>query len=283
MKYESYLQYISIVEKHVPISVTDKHGIITCVSDAFCKMTGYLEHELIGQKHSLLRHSDTGDEVYSDMWSKISQGVSWSGRLKNKTKCEKTFWVDEYIEPLFKFDKVIGYMAIRKNVTNEEAFEKLAKIDPLTGLFNRYAIEEFLRLFIEEARRYEIEFCVIMIDLDDFKEVNDMYGHLAGDEVLKKFASVFQKTIRSSDRVGRWGGEEFLVLLPHTSYKQALELAERVRVKVCSCRFNEVGRKTASFGIALFEKGDTLSSLINKADQALYISKKKGKNQVNRF
>lgn len=283
MKYESYLQYISIIGKHVPISVTDAHGVITCVSDAFCKMTGYSEPELIGQKHSLLRHFDTNDEVYNDMWSKISQGVSWYGRLKNKTKCEKTFWVDEFIEPLFKADEVVGYMAIRKNVTNEAAFEKLAKIDPLTGLFNRYAVEEFLRLFIEEARRYEIELCVIMIDLDDFKEVNDMYGHNAGDEVLKKFASIFQKTIRLSDRVGRWGGEEFLVLLPHTSYEQAFELAERIREKVSSCRFDEVGHKTASLGVASFEKEDTLTSLVNKADQALYVSKKKGKDQVRCF
>lgn len=283
MKYESYLQYISLIGKHVPISVTNTHGVITCVSDAFCKMTGYSEHELIGQKHSLLRHFDTRDEIYSDMWSKISQGVSWYGRLKNKTKCKKTFLVDEYIEPLFKAGEVIGYMAIRKNVTNEAAFEKLAKIDPLTGLYNRYAIEEFLRLFIEEAHRYEVEFSVIMIDLDDFKEVNDMYGHLAGDEVLKSFATIFQKTIRLSDRVGRWGGEEFLVLLPHASYEEAFELAERVRVKTCSCRFDEIGYKTASFGVALFEKGDTMTSLINKADQALYISKKKGKNQVRCF
>ncbi|MBU0631499.1 sensor domain-containing diguanylate cyclase [bacterium] len=281
MKNESYVQYIALIGKYVPISVTDIHGIITCVSDAFCEMTGYVKQELIGQKHSLLRHYDTDDDVYVDMWSKISQGKAWYGRLKNRTKSEKTFWVDEYIEPLFEADEVSGYIAIQKNVTNEAAFEKLAKIDPLTGLFNRYAIEEFLHLFIEEAHRYETAFSVILIDLDDFKEVNDAHGHLVGDEVLKKFASIFGKMIRSSDCVGRWGGEEFLILLPHTPYEQAVELAERLRSQVNLYRFDHVGNKSASFGVALFEKEDSYASLINRADQALYTSKKNGKNRVS--
>jgi diguanylate cyclase (GGDEF)-like protein/PAS domain S-box-containing protein len=274
-------QYISFVEKHISISMTDANGLITCASDAFCKMTGYTKEELLGKTHALLRHPDTQKSIYTDMWKTIAQGNIWHGRLKNRTKNDQTYWVEEFIQPLFSCEKITGYIAIRKNVTEELTYEKLAKADPLTGLLNRYAIEEFLRLFIQEAKRYKTPLCIMMIDIDNFKETNDIYGHLAGDRVLKGLSSLFQQMIRESDRIGRWGGEEFMILLPHTTYQQAFELAQRLCKEFSSYPFDSVGHKTASFGVAAYKEGDSLVSLTDKVDKALYSAKRNGKNRVS--
>lgn len=274
-------QYILLLEKHVAVSLTDKDGVIVCVSDAFCNMTGYTQKELIGKKHNVLRHPDVTDEIYQDLWTTITEGKAWHGRIKNIKKNKDFYWVDTYIEPIFDNGEIIGYQAIRYNITDEVAFESLAKIDALTGLYNRVSILESAQLFLDESQRYQTSFCVIMIDLDNFKEINDTYGHSAGDKVLKRLSLIFQNVIRSSDRFGRWGGEEFLVLLPQTTYLQAKELAERLRLAFSSYKFEQIGYRTASFGVASFKDGDTIESLIAKADSALYDSKRLGKNRVS--
>jgi diguanylate cyclase (GGDEF)-like protein len=218
---------------------------------------------------------------YIKIYSTITEGKPWHGRIKNRKKDKESYWVDAYIEPIFDDGIIIGYQAVRQNITDEALFETMAKIDPLTGLYNRNSIEEFTQLFIDEAQRYQIPFSIIMVDLDDFKQINDVYGHPVGDEVLKRLSVLFQDLIRSSDRLGRWGGEEFLILLPQTTYLQAKELAERLRFGFSSHKFEEIGYKTASFGVALLEAEDTIESLIVKADKALYDSKRLGKNRVS--
>lgn len=274
-------QYISIIEKHISTSITDTDGTIICVSAAFCEMSGYKEEELLGKKHTILRHPDMQDEVYQDLWATITQGKPWHGRIKNRKKNKESYWVDAFIEPIFEHGKIVGYQAVRVNITDETVFANLAKTDSLTGLLNRYATEEFIKLFMDESKRYQISFSVIMVDLDDFKLVNDHYGHQAGDGILKKLSEIFQSFIRSSDRIGRWGGEEFLILLPQTTYTQAKELAERLCIGFSSYEFEAIGKKTASFGVAVIEPDDTMESLIDRADKALYISKKMGKNRVS--
>lgn len=276
-----FQQYLSILEKYVSTSITNTNGIITYISPAFCKMTGYAQKDLVGKKHTILRHPDTSNEIYKDLWTTIIQGKAWHGRIKNCTKNKESYWVDVHIEPIFNNECIVGYQAIQQNITNEALFETLAKIDALTGLFNRYTIEELTKLFINESWLYKKSFSVIMVDVDDFKQINDNYGHQVGDEVLKKLSEIFQTLIRSNDRIGRWGGEEFLILLPQTSYIQAKEMAERLRIGLSSYKFDTIGYKTASFGVAEIEAKDTIDSLLARADKALYLSKEMGKNLVN--
>ena len=239
------------------------------------------ESELIGKKHNLLRHPDMAQEIYQNLWMTITEGKPWHGRIKNLTKNKGSYWVDAYIEPIFDNGTIIGYQAVRQNITDETLFESQAKIDSLTGLYNRHSIEEFAQLLIDEAQRYQTPFSIIMVDLDDFKQVNDLYGHSMGDEVLKKISTIFKDLVRSSDRVGRWGGEEFLILLPQATHLQAKELAERLRNGFSSYKFEKIGYKTASFGVALLGDEDTIESLIVKVDTALYNSKKFGKNRIS--
>ena len=273
-------QYLSIIDKYVATSITDVNGVVLYVSEAFCELCGYSKDELIGKTHSIHRHPDMQDSTYKELWETIEAAKPWSGRIVSLKQDNSTYFTDIHIEPIFKNNETIAYMAIRRNVTNEALYEKLAHTDSLTTLHNRASIENFATTFIAESKRHNYPFSTIMIDLDNFKEVNDTFGHQAGDVVLKKVAQIATTLMRSNDRMGRFGGEEFVILLPQTSYDQAKKLAERLRKGVSIYHFDGVGSVTASFGVASFEEDDTFFSLITRADKALYRAKEMGKNQV---
>ena len=118
------------------------------------------------------------------------------------------------------------------------------------------------------------------MDIDHFKRVNDRHGHLAGDELLKMFAGTLLASIRHTDEVGRWGGEEFVVLCPETNMAGALSLANKIRQRIDSEAFDIYGKQTASFGIACYKEEDTIDSIIGHADEALYLAKNGGRNRV---
>lgn len=164
--------------------------------------------------------------------------------------------------------------------------EKLAKAsatDPLTGLFNRRAMSERLNEEISRFRRHMDSFVLIMADIDFFKRVNDTYGHDCGDEVLKAVSQRMTLHLRSVDSLSRWGGEEFLILLPSTDITGGRTLAERLRHSICDAPFTYNGSEfyvTLTLGIVAFKEGYTLDNAILLADQALYLGKKNGRNQV---
>ena len=119
------------------------------------------------------------------------------------------------------------------------------------------------------------------MDIDHFKKVNDEYGHPIGDIILQEFSLLLNETLRKSDIVGRWGGEEFLIILPETDAEGAKEVAEHLRKRIEKFEFTAVKHKTSSFGITQYQKGSDIQSLVNKADVALYNAKNKGRNQVS--
>ena len=171
-----------------------------------------------------------------------------------------------------------------QNKTLREArkrIEELSRRDALTGLTNRRWLDEVLRLEVERAQRYGAPLSVIMADLDHFKVVNDSFGHAVGDQVLKAAAAVLSAAARMTDVVGRYGGEEFLVLLPNTELAQALVLAERMRAGLrempVAFRPEPV---TGSLGVAQWAGGDTVASLVDHADEALYEAKDAGRDRV---
>jgi len=283
MKFKPYYvkKYLSSIDKYVSTSITDCHGVILYASSAFCDMNGYSQEELIGQKHSMLRHPDMPASTYKNLWETITKGEIWQGRIKNLKKNGDAYWVDAFIEAIYNKNAIVAYHAVRKNITDEKLYKKLAHTDPLTALYNRSSIESFADLLLEDFRTKAYIFSIIMIDIDDFKAVNDTFGHLMGDSVLKKVAEIARSLIRSSDRMGRWGGEEFIALLPQTSYKQAKELAERLRAGFSLHHFDGVERVTASFGVATIESDKNFHALVQRADEALYLSKEMGKNRVS--
>ncbi len=156
--------------------------------------------------------------------------------------------------------------------------------DTLTGLFNRRALMHRLDMEVERAQRYNRNLTVLMLDLDRFKRINDTYGHLTGDAVLKVFSEVLEKTLRSSDLVGRYGGEEFLAILPESARGPAADVAERIRI---ACQVSTacgpekcVTGFTTSVGLAQHKHDETAEDLLNRVDSALYEAKAGGRNRI---
>ncbi|RLJ70784.1 diguanylate cyclase (GGDEF)-like protein [Hydrogenivirga caldilitoris] len=155
----------------------------------------------------------------------------------------------------------------------------LAEIDTLTGVYNRRKIEEILEGEIERSKRYGNPLSVILIDIDNFKQLNDTYGHQTGDMVLKEIVSVIRESLRKTDYLGRLGGEEFLVILPETTPERAKLVAERIRKDIENLDLR-VGKITVSAGVTGLKKGDTVETLMNRVDRAMYLAKEKGKNRT---
>ncbi len=163
-------------------------------------------------------------------------------------------------------------------------FELQANIDPLTLIYNRYKFLEIACMEIEKFRRYGRPLSIILFDLDLFKKVNDNYGHATGDYVLKTVAQIINQNKRNSDLFARWGGEEFVLLLPETSLQEALAVAERLRKSLSDYDFDKCHQVTASFGVVEIESCDeSLDALIEKVDQALYKAKNNGRNRVEKY
>ncbi|RIX41577.1 MAG: diguanylate cyclase [Rhodocyclales bacterium GT-UBC] len=168
----------------------------------------------------------------------------------------------------------------RKLSSLNARLELLSVTDKLTGLFNRLKLDELLDTEIRRARRSADPFGVIMLDIDHFKRINDSHGHQVGDQVLVSLVRLLVDNTRQTDWLGRWGGEEFLVICPHTGLEGTRQLAEHLRAACAEHGFPVIGSLTASFGVTAWEADDHPEHLIGRADSALYEAKRQGRNQV---
>ncbi len=166
------------------------------------------------------------------------------------------------------------------SVKNQE-LEQLSEHDHLTGCSNRFKLDRILGQEVERAQRYHRPLSVILYDLDHFKRINDHFGHLFGDAVLCATVGKVQQLVRQQDCLGRWGGEEFLIICPETNRLQAIMLAEKIRVALAGLRVHEGVAITASFGVAEIAEGQTVAQLIQQADHAMYAAKQAGRNTVH--
>lgn len=177
-----------------------------------------------------------------------------------------------------------GFIWVLQDITEQKRLEnemaRLATHDHLTGSYNRLKIVEALEQTAREADRYARPFSVMLFDIDNFKAVNDTHGHTAGDRVLKQLTATVEETLRDTDFLGRWGGEEFLVVAPHTAHEGARTLAERIRMAVAASNFRDIDGITISIGVAEYRPGETLEQLEERADRLLYKAKKTGRNRV---
>jgi diguanylate cyclase (GGDEF)-like protein/PAS domain S-box-containing protein len=174
----------------------------------------------------------------------------------------------------------VSFRDITERKRLEAKLERQASVDPLTGALNRMRIEERGKLELMRSERHGHKLSVVLVDLDHFKLVNDTYGHAAGDLVLSGFGEIARACLRLTDLLGRWGGEEFVLLLPDTGPAGAGQVAERLRATLQDFRFPAGVRATASLGVAGHRPGETLAALIGRADGAMYRAKQAGRNRV---
>ena len=270
-----------IIDNNIPTAAFNTDKIYTSVSKKLLELTGYESQEVIGQDLSLMRHPDTPPEFTKSIWDTIGIGKTWRGEISLITKSGDRLWVHATLTPETDCTKrVIGYTSIMTDVTDKKRIEELSMRDRLTGLFNRHKLDIVLATEQERFKRYGTNFCAVIIDADHFKNVNDTYGHQVGDYVLKKLAKLMQENCRKTDFVGRWGGEEFLIIATQTDLEQAHIMSEKLRVIIENEDFSPVSNVTVSIGIAQFTKGEPTAKFINRADEALYEAKQTGRNKV---
>jgi diguanylate cyclase (GGDEF)-like protein len=162
----------------------------------------------------------------------------------------------------------------------EEELRKRATTDSLTQAYNRSKFDEILKSEINRCRRYNTNLSLLVLDIDHFKKINDNHGHLAGDDILKSVVNLTQNSIRGTDYLARWGGEEFVVLLPETGLDRASALAERIKKNIEDHEFEKIGTVTVSFGVTQWKNNESEDALIKRADDALYRAKNLGRNRV---
>lgn len=271
----------SLLDKHLISSHTDTNGVITNVSERMCSVSEYSRIELIGQKHSLLKHRNADAKAHDSLWRTISAGKTWKGEFHNVSKRGNEYWLRSIITPEYnEADELIGYMQIAQEVTARKKLEHLSVTDALTQLYNRRKLDQVLSDEMHRFCRYHHTFTVVLIDLDHFKSVNDTWGHQAGDETLVSVAEAIRNTLRKVDYAGRWGGEEFLIVCPNTDLSGAYLLANKLRKAIEILPFELGYSVTASFGVAASEKAESVNGLLARADRSLYEAKLGGRNRV---
>lgn len=191
--------------------------------------------------------------------------------------------VQTYCGPLELDDRRL-MMCIIHDVTEQKRLKKeleyAASRDPLTGLWNRRQFVNLLEAARTQKRRNDVEYSVLLVDADHFKTINDQYGHQSGDEVLMRLASTLENRVRDSDAVCRWGGEEFIVLLPQTDLESAVHLAHCLRTAIEQIQMPQIQCITVSIGAAQHQPAESTESLLKRADAALYRAKALGRNRV---
>lgn len=274
-------RFADIIDQYVITATTKTNSIITSVSTAFSRTSGYSKDELIGKKINIISHPDTPNEVFSELRHTIESGKSWKGEIKNLSKNGSDYTIDQSIIPLKdQSGDIISYMTVGEDITNKKEIERLATIDKLTGIYNRRKLDEYMISELERAKRYNKPLSLMIIDIDHFKQINDTFGHLIGDEALVALSAILTKNIRKSDILARYGGEEFVVLCPETNTEAIFLLAEKLRICVEKYNFSQVKHITISIGIAQYNHENIKEELFERADKALYEAKNSGRNRT---
>jgi len=277
------------IEKNpTSIFLTDRNGTIQYVNPKFLEITGFREEEVLGDNPRLLKSGAMEDEVYSRLWQTISEGENWQGELLNRNKKGHLYWVSASISPIRdRKGRITHFLGIQEDISEikqyQEHLKMLASEDPLTGLLNRRSFQMMLEKELERCSRYGRTVSVVMMDIDDFKRVNDTRRHQAGDEVLRKLGALLTDAVRSIDIPGRYGGEEFILALPETGLEEAVKIAERIRAAAEKMPVDWEERPirfTLSLGVAAIPPERNAEECIARADTCLYEAKERGKNRV---
>jgi diguanylate cyclase (GGDEF)-like protein/PAS domain S-box-containing protein len=268
------------------IIVTDEAGIIVQVNPAFSSITGYASSEVLGKTSSLLKSGRHSQEFYAEMWQRLQQEGNWQGEVWNRRKNGELFVVWLSATRITGGGQPVRFVATLADITRrkelEEELRHQAYHDPLTDLPNRALFADRLRVAILQAQRHGRTFALCFIDLDNFKPVNDKFGHAAGDDLLVETARRLCLSVRAADTIARLGGDEFSAILAEVGSREEVEeIAARIVADLARPFKLKAGiaHISCSMGIALFpEHGMEVEELQRNADAALYEVKKSSRN-----
>ena len=270
-----------------PMLITDTESTILGVNTAFTEVTGFSADEVIGKSPKILRSSCHDESFFRAIWDHVRESGHWSGEIWNQARSGETLPLQETITAVTNGQGLpTHYVAIFHDIRDrkqlEAELEELATHDRLTGILSRGRTEELLAHEVTKADRYAHPLGVLLFDVDHFKDHNDRHGHPAGDAVLQELTARAARILRRSDIFGRWGGEEFLVVLPDTDSRGLGRVAEKLRETMACQPFETVGEVTISLGTTQFRTGDNMEAVVTRTDQALYKAKESGRNRVVR-
>lgn len=264
--------------------ITDAEMRIERVNAAFTAITGYRAEEVVGETPRLFKSGRHDDAFYAALWEAVLSTGHWQGEIWNRNKAGEVYPLWQSITAVRDDNgEIRNFVAVFHNISERKRMERelarQATRDHLTGALNRRGFDDALEAALAEARCLGRPLSLLIFDLDHFKAVNDCYGHDRGDAILQALAHRVQASLRSSDLLARWGGEEFTLLLPGTDATGARVIAERLRQMVASARFAGLG-VTISLGGSGYRRGDSGGELLQRADAALYRAKGSGRNRV---
>jgi diguanylate cyclase (GGDEF)-like protein/PAS domain S-box-containing protein len=272
--------------------VTDADNVIITVNPAFSRITGYSFEEVRGKSPKMFKSDRHDQAFYEAMWNAIISHGQWQGEIWDKRKDGEIQVKWMTINSILNEDESINrYVALFSDITEKKKSEELiwrqANFDTLTGLPNRDMFRDRLGQEVKKSIRAELPLALLLIDLDQFKEVNDTLGHAVGDMLLKEAARRISACVRESDTVARLGGDEFTIVISEISDKTHVEdVAQKITSKLAEPFHlgNEVVYISASIGITLYPNDSIdIDALMKNADQAMYVAKNKGRNRFSYF
>ena len=303
---KEYNRYKYAIENiHDIVWELDTNLDFTFVSPNTKELSGYEPEEMLGRSMLSFLNQESRDYVtesmkkYHDRRADGSLKKPFLYEVQFMSKAGKLIWFEVSVKPVFKGDVFIGYIGTSRDISEKKAHEaevkryieeleqtnrrldKLATFDMLTGVYNRRRFDMDIVTAAEKKEKYDSPFSIIMFDIDFFKQINDRFGHKMGDVILQEMASTVKRALRESDRLFRWGGDEFVILLPETTLKNAYKAAEKVRKTIEAYDFEiENTRITISVGVGEYTRESGIDQFLSGVDNALLKAKAGGKNRV---
>jgi len=274
---------------HLPdrVTVTDREGTILYVNPSFEAVTGYSAEEAVGQKPSVLKSGHHPQSFYRELWETILAGRTFRAEVINRKKSGELYYEDQLIVPVLAADeKPRFFVSFARDISERKALDERVRFlvdhDPLTGILNRRGLLSGVRRTLEEARHTGQPVSILFIDFDNFRTINDGYGHRVGDRILVKASQRIRECVGEAGACGRYGGDEFLAVLPATGPDAAEAIAERMRSLLeAPTEVDEAPiplHLQASVGIAAFPNdGQSVEEVIHAAEQAMGAAKQRAK------
>lgn len=277
--------------------------IFTFLSPSSLDILGYIPDELIGKNILSFLTGDSKNFIINQLTQKSPKEKTLNSHNIVQFVCKngEAKWFEISTKTIYKEDEIIGYLGTSRDISERINYEnkvrkhieelrqnnlrlnKLATKDPLTGAYNRRIFEKFFNILAHKNEEFNTPFSIIMLDIDYFKQTNDILGHNVGDQVLFKMTIAIRETIRNIDVLIRWGGDEFIIIVVNKDLAYAKKTAQKIQKAIQLFKFGLQNKITVSMGISEYIKGQSIDQSVDNADKALLIAKAKGRNRIEIF